>query len=95
LALLPFLRRRIPLRAEPKGFLYVALSSVVGAGIGWLLWLFCLERAPASLVAPVRGATLVFCLLYSVAFLRERPSPRALLGVACATGAVLLVSFGA
>ena len=94
LALLPFLRRRTPVRVEAKGFLYVALSGVVGAGVGWLLWLFSLERAPASVVAPVRGATLVFCLIYSVVFLRERPSLRALVGIAFAAGAVLLVSFG-
>jgi drug/metabolite transporter (DMT)-like permease len=94
LALLPFLRKRIPVRAEPKGFFYVALSGLVGAGVGWLLWLFSLERAPASVVAPVRGATLGFCLLYSVVFLRERPSPRSFLGIALAAGAVLLVSFG-
>jgi drug/metabolite transporter (DMT)-like permease len=42
----------------------------------------------------VRGSTLVFCLIYSVVFLRERPSPRALVGVALALGALLLVSFG-
>ncbi len=92
--LIPILRPRIPVRVEPKGVLFVALSGVVGAGVGWLLWLLSLERAPASVVAPVRGATLVFCLIYSVLFLRERPSPRALLGVAFAAGAVLVVSFG-
>jgi drug/metabolite transporter (DMT)-like permease len=42
----------------------------------------------------VRGSTLLFCLVYSVVFLRERPSPRALVGVLLAIGAVLLVSFG-
>jgi drug/metabolite transporter (DMT)-like permease len=93
-ALVPFLRRRIPRRVEPRGFAYIALSGVVGAGVGWLLWLFSLERAPASVVAPVRGATLVFCLFYSAAFLRERPSPRAFLGIGLAAGAVLVVSFG-
>jgi len=36
----------------------------------------------------------VFCLVYSVLFLRERPSPRAVLGIGLAAGAVLLVSFG-
>ncbi len=94
LVLLPFLRRRIPARAEPRGFLFVGLSGLLGAGVGWILWLQSLERAPASVVAPVRGSTLVFCLIYSVVFLRERPSPRALVGVALALGALLLVSFG-
>jgi drug/metabolite transporter (DMT)-like permease len=93
-ALLPFLRPRIPVRVETRGYLFVGLSGVVGAGVGWLLWLFSLERAPASVVAPVRGATLLFCLLYSVVFLRERPSPRSLVGVALAVGALLLVFFG-
>ncbi len=95
LALLPFLRRRVPRHAEAKGFLYVALSGVVGAGVGWMLWLFSLAQAPASVVAPVRGATLVFCLAYSIVFLRERPSLRALFGIALALCAVLLVSFEA
>ncbi len=93
-ALVPFLRRRIPRRVEPRGFAYIALSGVVGGGVGWLLWLFSLSLSPASVVAPVRGATLVFCLVYSVLFLRERPSPRAVLGIGLAAGAVLLVSFG-
>ncbi len=92
--LVPLLRRRIPARRSATGFFYVALSGIVGAGVGWLFWLFSLERAPASVVAPVRGATLVFCLIYAVAFLRERPSLRALVGIALAAGAILLVSFG-
>jgi drug/metabolite transporter (DMT)-like permease len=92
--LLPFLRRRIPVRVEPRGFFFVALSGLAGAGLGWLLWLKSLELAPASVVAPVRGSTLLFCLVYSIVFLRERPSPRALVGVVLAIGAVLLVSFG-
>jgi drug/metabolite transporter (DMT)-like permease len=92
--LLPFLRRRIPVRVERRGFFFVALSGIAGAGLGWLLWLKSLELAPASVVAPVRGSTLLFCLVYSVVFLRERPSPRALVGVVLAIGAVLLVSFG-
>ncbi len=94
-ALLPFLRRKIPRRVEPKGYAYIALSGIVGAGVGWLLWLLSLQRAPASVVAPVRGATLVFCLAYSTVFLRERPSRRALIGIGLAAGAVLLVSFWA
>lgn len=94
-ALLPFLRRKIPCRVEPRGYAYIALSGIVGAGVGWLLWLMSLERAPASVVAPVRGATLGFCLAYSTVFLRERPSRRALIGIGLAAGAVLLVSFWA
>jgi len=92
--LLPFLRRRIPVRVERRGFFFVALSGIAGAGLGWLFWLKSLELAPASVVAPVRGSTLLFCLAYSVVFLRERPSLRALVGVILAIAAVLLVSFG-
>ncbi|MEW5825733.1 MAG: EamA family transporter [Candidatus Bipolaricaulota bacterium] len=92
--LLPFLRRRVPARFAPRGLGYIVLSGIVGAGVGWLLWLESLRRAAASSVAPVRGATLLFCLLFSVLFLRERPTPRALWGVLLAGASVALISLG-
>jgi len=93
LALMPLLRLRIPRRVERRGFLFVALSAICGAFLGWLLWLYALNLAPASVISPIRGATLLFAFIYSVLFLKERPTPRALIGVALVAGAVLLVSF--
>lgn len=93
LAILPFLRKRIPVHIEPRGLFFVSVSAIGGAFLGWLLWLYGLELAPASILSPIRGATLLFAFAYSILFLRERPSCRALLGVLTVLAGVLLVSF--
>jgi len=92
-ALLPFLRKRIPRQVERRGFAFVVLSAVGGAFLGWLLWLHALNLAPASVISPIRGLTLLFALAYSVVFLRERPPRRALLGIALVLCGIVLVSF--
>ncbi|MEW5827127.1 MAG: DMT family transporter [Candidatus Bipolaricaulota bacterium] len=89
---LPFLRGRVPRRLDKTGLWLVALSTLTGALLGWLFWLNGLRYAPASLLAPVRGSTLLFTFLFSVLFLGERPSRRALVGVLLSFGGVLLVS---
>ena len=92
--LTPFLRRRVPRRVDRRGLWLAALSAVSGAFLGWFLWLNGLKLAPASLLAPVRGSTLLFTFVFSVVFLRERPSRWAIIGVGLVFGGVLLVSLG-
>jgi DME family drug/metabolite transporter len=92
LALLPILRPRIPRRVERRGIVFVVLSAVGGAFCGWLLWLYALNLAPASVISPVRGSTLLFAFIYSVLFLKERPTVRAFIGIAAVAAGVLLVS---
>lgn len=93
LLLAPLLRRRIPRRVSPRGYLFVALSAVAGAFLGWLLWLNALRLAPASILSPIRGSTLLFALIYSVVFLKERPTPRVLIGVVFVAAGVFIVSW--
>ena len=93
LLLIPFLRHRIPRRTSPRGVMLVALSAAGGAFLGGLLWLNSLSLAPASLISPIRGSTLLFAFVYSVVFLRERPTRRSMVGVLLVLGGVLLVSF--
>lgn len=90
--LIPILRPRIPRRVERRGILFVVLSAIGGAFLGWLLWLHALNIAPASVISPIRGSTLLFAFIYSVLFLKERPTPRALAGIALVACGVLLVS---
>ena len=92
LILLPILRPHIPRRVERRGILFVALSAIGGAFLGWLLWLHALNLAPASVISPVRGSTLLFAFIYSVLFLKERPTVRAFIGIALVAAGVLLVS---
>lgn len=92
LALIPLLRRRIPRRFERRGLYFVTLSAVGGAFLGWLLWLNALSLAPASVISPIRGSTLLFAFVYGAIFLKERPTRRALIGVALVACGILLVS---
>jgi len=51
-----------------------------------------LRFADASLLSPIRGSTLMFAFVYSILFLKERPSHLALIGVVLVFGGVLLIS---
>lgn len=92
LVLIPMLRQRIPRRVERRGIVFVVLSAVGGAFLGWLLWLNALNLAPASVISPIRGSTLLFALIYSIVFLGECPPRRSLIGIALVLSGILLVS---
>ncbi len=64
-----------------NGIKYALTNAFIGMFAGMLLWLLALELAPASVLAPVRGALTLFVFLLSVLALRERPSLRAAWGV--------------
>ena len=88
----PFLRPRIPRRMDRAGPGYIVASAAPGAFAGWVFWLLALERAPASLLSPVRGSTLLFAFAYSVVFLKERPRGTAFVGAALVFAGILAVS---
>jgi drug/metabolite transporter (DMT)-like permease len=88
----PFLRARFPRHVNRTGIALTVLAGVGGAFLGWIFWLSSLSLAPASLISPIRGSTLVFALVYSVLFLRERLTRRALLGALLVLAGVVLVS---
>jgi len=90
--MVPFLRPRFPRYINRKGIALTTLSAINGAFLGWLFWLSSLNIAPASVISPIRGSSLVFSLIYSVLFLRERPKRSMLLGVLLVLGGVILVS---
>jgi len=90
--LMPLLRKKIPRRIDRRGVLLAVLSGAAGGGLGWVLWLSSLRLASASVISPVRGSTLLFCFIYSVAFLRERPSRLAVVGAGLVLMGVVLVS---
>jgi drug/metabolite transporter (DMT)-like permease len=92
-AMIPLLRPWFPRRIERRGVAYVVLAAAGGGFLGWTLWLSSLRLAPASVISPIRGSTLLFAFLYSLVFLRERPTRRALVGVALVLGGIVLVSF--
>jgi transporter family protein len=91
---IPLLRARFPRHIDRAGVALTVLGGVGGAFLGWIFWLSSLRLAPASLISPIRGSTLVFALAYSVLFLRERLTKRALFGVLLVLAGVVLVSIG-
>ncbi len=68
------------------------LTAFTNLFLGWLLWLMALDRAPASLLSPVRGLVVLFGFLASIILLKERPSLRSAIGVLLILAGVTLVS---
>jgi len=77
----------------PGGALAAVVTGLCGLG-GVYFFLLALERGKASVVVPFTSLYPLITLLLSLAFLRERPSPASLLGVAFAIAAVVLLSAG-
>ena len=79
------------LTTTKRGTAAAVISGFLGFFLGWILWLRGVELSPASLVAPLRGATILFAFAGGVVFLRERPTARAIAGMVCVVVAVILV----
>jgi len=68
------------------------LTGFTNLFLGWILWLYALDRAPASLISPVRGLVVLFGFVASILILKERPSRRSAIGVLLIIAGVTLVS---
>ena len=75
-----------------RGIVVALISAFFGYFAGWILWLNALDRAPASLLSPIGGTSVLFTVLLSVVFLRERLTRRAVMGGILVFVGVLLVS---
>ena len=84
------IQRRV--KFTKRGMIVAVISAFFGYFGGWILWLNALDRAPASLLSPIGGTSVLFTVLLSIVFLKERPTRRALFGGALVFIGVLLVS---
>lgn len=75
-----------------RGMSIAMLTGFTNLFLGWIMWLFALDRAPASLIAPIRGLVVLFGFLASILILKERPSKRSAIGVLLIIAGVMLVS---
>ncbi|MFC2083285.1 EamA family transporter, partial [Candidatus Bipolaricaulota bacterium] len=75
-----------------RGMIVALISAFFGYFAGWMLWLNALELAPASLISPIGGTSVLFTVMLSIIFLRERPTRRAIAGGALVFAGVLLIS---
>lgn len=85
-----FARREV--RVERRHLWVVAVSSVLGIVVGWVLWLAAIQRTDASLLAPLSGLTMLFAVGLGVIFLRERVTAKILTGGGLVIAGVTLVS---
>jgi drug/metabolite transporter (DMT)-like permease len=75
-----------------QGWLLMALLGALG-GVGHYLLVLAYERAPASLVAPLSYAGMLFATLYGLALFGEAPDAATLLGApVIAAGGLLVLS---
>jgi transporter family protein len=73
-----------------KGVLFLGLSGVASA-LSWLCYYRALQTGPASRVAPIDKVSVVFVVLFAVAFLGERLTWKVGLGgILLTAGAALM-----
>jgi len=89
-ALPSLIKRRISVTRI--GLSIALLSAFFGYFAGWILWLTALRSAPASLLSPISGTSVLFTVLMSIAFLGERLTLRTAIGGVFAFAAVIIVS---
>ncbi len=76
---------------SPKGVLFLILSGIA-TGFSWLCYYRALQLGPASRVAPIDKLSVVFAVLFAVAFLGERLTWKVGIGTCLiAAGAVLML----
>ncbi len=75
---------------SPKGVTFLILSGVA-TGFSWLCYYRALQLAPASRVAPIDKLSVVFVVIFAVAFLGEQLTWRVGIGAGfVAAGALLM-----
>lgn len=80
-----------PLAVGRKTLIFLVLSGLA-TGASWVFYFRALKAGDASLVAPVDKLSLVLVALFAFAFLAERPSPQAWLGIALVAVGVVVIS---
>ena len=74
-----------------KGVLFLVLSGIA-TGLSWLCYYRALQLGPASAVAPIDKLSVVFVVIFAVAFLGERLTWKIGCGASLvALGAILMV----
>ena len=74
-----------------KNWLFLILSGLATGG-SWLFFFRALQIGPASGVVPIDKLSILLNILFARLFLKEKQSPKQLIGLACLTiGTLLLV----
>jgi len=82
----------LPLRKFGRSSLVILiLCGIIGTAGGGFLYLTAIELAGAAKTAVLGSAAPIFGLIGSVIFLRERPSPRGIVGTLLSVAGIVLV----
>jgi drug/metabolite transporter (DMT)-like permease len=82
------LRQRLPMRAVPR----VALLGIIGVTVGQVAQTYGIAGTSASVGAILSATIPVFVLVFAVLRLRQRATPRQLLGLLAASAGIVLVA---
>ena len=84
---------RFPLlRVNTRTAVTLALSGLLGLTVGSYLFLLSIQEIGAARTGALGAFSPVFAMILAVAFLRERPGWKAILGTLVATGGVVLLT---
>jgi drug/metabolite transporter (DMT)-like permease len=82
-----------PIRWTPMYTVAVAYSVLLANALGWMAWLYALQRLPAGVASMNSMLIPVIAVLAAWMQLDERPSPLEMTGMLCIAAALLLISW--
>ena len=82
-----------PIHWTPTYVAVLLYSVVLANALGWMAWLYALQRLPAGAASMSSMLIPVIAVLSAWWQLGERPSPLEAFGMACIVGALLLISW--
>jgi transporter family protein len=81
-----------PTQLSPKGTVFLILSGIA-TGLSWLCYYRALQTGPASRVAPIDKLSVVFVVIFAVAFLGERLTWKVGIGALLVSAGAALMAF--
>jgi drug/metabolite transporter (DMT)-like permease len=82
-----------PIQWTPSYSVAIVYSVVLANALGWMAWLYALQRLPAGVASMSSMLIPVIAVMSAWLQLGERPSPLEAAGMACIVGALLVISW--
>jgi drug/metabolite transporter (DMT)-like permease len=82
-----------PIHWTPAYMVTIAYSVLLANALGWMAWLYALQRLPAGVASMNSMLIPVIAVLSAWVQLGERPSPLEAIGMLCIVAALLLISW--
>lgn len=82
-----------PIQWTPTYIITVVYSVILANALGWMAWLYALQRLPAGVASMNSMLIPVIAVLASWVQLGERPSPLEMAGMACIIAALVMLTW--